>query len=405
MDLYLGDYLLGDTTIKCISRGGKEFLVDSEGEHELRRVRMDGFGDIFFQIKDSFYLRKANIFREVKFIEGEEVINNVLSNFKSGYLSGFNISPEKRRFPNSPFFFAAVPDNNLCTEDKRYGAAFTVSGKVCIDEDNHMWGGKGEIFVFAEEIHKSAVELMPHDCKGMIYDIDDDGDMTVVDDFHGVRDVNMVINAISNFQLQAVKGGGLFGVNKYLVESYEKLFKNYGFRGTNVKKKIAANLYSGFKYFVELYNEAKYSGKQNTIPLDSILMKVDELFELDPEIFDGSDMFFIKDELFDHFVKKRHANTIYRFLHHNPVFFSEKIDELIGQKFSSCLASVARNDPYIFKEKIDLLIENSLELTLSALVSKEPDWFEDKVPKIIEKELNVVSNFLHPGNRNFSRIV
>ncbi|MFA5406555.1 MAG: hypothetical protein WC307_04325 [Candidatus Nanoarchaeia archaeon] len=217
-------------------------------------------------------------------MEGRELLEVILREFPSldpSYVRGvvgrsLVSRPEIKAFNGVPYLIVADP--SLSTEAGRYGLAVRVDGEVTVDDVGFLVGGVTHLGVFGEECDKRAVvSLDGHSCKGMQYEVGVDGGMIKVVD---VKDVNMAVNAISNFQLNCV-GGGLFNINRFMVEGYTKL-KDAGFElPGGLSDLITSNLVNGLNDFISSYEI------NNDVPLDSIVMKLIDLGGFNPGVING----------------------------------------------------------------------------------------------------------------------
>ena len=202
--------------------------------------------------------------------------------------------------------YLLVPNPAWDSDDACYGLAAWVDGDVTLtiaegdvsrdvsladwvkDKDNitpddlndivYLTGGEGHLGVFKQTLDGVIVVPIGHECHGMVYTSGEEGK------FSDVKDVNMIINAINNFQLQVVTGGGLFNINKYMIDAFGKL----GADGV-VKESVVNNLVEGLKIFIESYEV------NNDVPLDLISEKVFEIGHLDDDslrdVLSGHDSF------------------------------------------------------------------------------------------------------------------
>ena len=204
-------------------------------------------------------------------LKGKKTLEYILNNFQSGFITTNTAITNETSLGNTSYpydhfltnqlpiskglnprielidntYYILVPDRNLCSEDAvfgdgSYGLAIEIKGNVKIDKIGCLFGGETILYVFGEEYideqHKLAIQPIGHTCKGMIYEFSENNEH--IKKTQDIRDVNMGINAISNYLLQSTWGTGLFNINNYLNQAFEKLFEKENFKGTNVKKKI-----------------------------------------------------------------------------------------------------------------------------------------------------------------------
>ncbi len=334
----------------------------------------------------------------IKKIEGKEVLETILSNYsfvnKDVFLNKKGVFYDDRdifikKVGGKHYIF--VPDPNLSYEDGSFGLAVSVEGKVNLYEDGLMDGGKTVLYGFGLKGRKIKVKPIKHQCRGMIYVVHSDGGHSYI---NSVTDVNMAINAISNYILH-LNGGGFFNINEYLFDTYTEIIKS-GFDVDNYKLKeaIVNEVYSSFNILKNLMIEADYKarGKDSIVPLMSIFDKFFEILSLSPEKITHDDVEFMFDIVGPEYSTFVLPSIV---LHRSDLISRDLIYKSIDNKYRLVLFYLAGLRPSAFtRDMLDEIIRKDFTETIYNLVHNRQDLFtkEDLYYFIDKNYLYFVTN-------------
>ncbi len=320
-------------------------------------------------------------------IEGRDVLEAIINNF--GFSNQYDIEIDNINHK----YVIKVIDKNISDDDYEkdytlnYGLAVEVEGKVTQYEDGFLEGGKTHLYVFGEESYlngdyKKDIVPIGHECKGMMYEVaivkeSKNGEDIVMRKVDDIKDVNMAINAISNFLMQTHVGGGLFRINQFMIDAYKKL-KEKGFRLDKIEDKIAEELYNGFETEMYLYLGGK---KDEVIPIKTINYRFKEIVDVKPELIKKEDLEFILDINMGE-NKTEELNDALRELieKRRELFDKDEVNRMIEKRYKRVLTKLANKKSELFdKDDVDKLIKGRMYTgTLNKLIEKRSNLFEEK---------------------------
>lgn len=325
-DLYPHDEFttdaLGSDEIECdcltddgkdyLLYNGRRFLISytnvtiTQGNNSRSRFKKE---ETFVNISEHYFYMNNNDgylnLQEVGFIKDRRILEEILINRSVfGFSDPSALELTEHEDKTSKRHFITIRNPLLSTDYDEYGTAISVDNEVCLSlvKDIYplMWGGNTHIYTFGKEYNektgkiKIAFERDTHDCKGMIFTIKynyedlenpnfDGGSLELSDE---TIDVNSGINFISNEQLQNYYEGGMIISNQYILSTYDALILNHGLslKAEKVKKVTTETVLKSIRNFLEENNS--YGGY---IPLDSVMLKLDDLLRINPDCLTEND--------------------------------------------------------------------------------------------------------------------
>ncbi len=407
----MNSYFLGNKKYESYKtyNNRKYLIINGKKRPISHSEQLIKINDITSKINDyetNYYeIINKNELSPVAIISPEQSLEEILS---GGYDKQFPDYRSLELIHHSGRSYILVP--SLLFDDARYGIAVSVNGNIFLGAGDYkgnneyeagmLWGGRGLVYVFGQEYDGNRVKQgikYTQDCMGMVYAV---GDNEEVEETNRIEDINFIINAISNYQLQTHKKGGLFNLNNITANSFKRLFLETELEGMNIKDEIINDLYQSFKHLKEAYLESFEVRNKGSIPLKFILEKVDEL-NIFKFVFNEDDKSFLKSIIINEYDSSWDSLLSKLDLSLNEVN-KTIVDNMIDSGFHSTMHELAKKGYNFTDKQTDKIIKNNF--TGAARVIANKYRFSDEQVNWIIEEYNSFYKALKriANNYNFS---